>query len=328
MIDSRRLRPVYLSLFLMASAFAPPSVGATEATYRLRGGNVPIHHSVNGYSQSVEDQGNGLVLVRVSVPAVAIGATTGGFEANHRILATLPEGFGLPEGLESSLRPDLDAFSRATLVLRWVGHSLSIDNSGTGHQDAVSVLRRGNGRCSGLANATVALLRAAGFEARTVSGLLVADDRVVPHRWLECFLPGAGWVPTDPTIGFWVVTPRHLVFSSTVADVPVVEIVSPAKGPPPFPLVEGVQTRPDQGSELVFRVMNPCGGRVVAVLRSDAGVELRTALEDEGRFSRLLPGRWRLEVQRNEEVVLRQTLKLGDGAHHSVVVSIDEDDCS
>lgn len=328
MSASRRLRPAYFSLFLTASLVAPLSFGANEAAYRLRGGDVPINHRVNGYSQSVEDQGEGVVLVRVSVPAVAIGANTGGFEPDPRILATLPEGFELPQRLKSSLRPDLDAFSRATRVLQWVSRALAIDNSGNGDQDAISVLRRGNGRCSGLANAAVALLRAAGFEARTVSGLLVSDDRVVPHRWLECLLPGAGWVPTDPTIGFWVMTPRHLVFSATVMDVPVVEIVSPSEVPPPFRLVEGVQTRPDQGSELVFRVINPCGGRVVAVLRSDAGVELRTALEDKERISRLLPGWWRLEVTRNEEVVLRQTLKLRDGAHHSVVVPIDEDDCS
>lgn len=328
MSDSRRYRPVCFSLFLMASVVATCSFGANEASYRIRGGDLPIDHSVNGYSQSVEDLGEGVVLVRVTVLAEAIGSDPSGYEPDSRILATLPEGFELPQRLESFLSPDLDAFSRATRVLRWVGRSLSIDNSGQGDQDAVSVLRRGNGRCSGLANAAVALLRAAGFRARTVSGLLISNDRIVPHRWLECLLPGAGWVPTDPTIGFWVMTPRHLVFPGTVDDLPVVDVVSLVEAPASFPLVEGVQARPDQGSELVFRVINPCGGKVTAILRSSDGVEKQALLGEKGRVSRLLPGRWRLEVRRNEDVVFRQTLKLGAGAHHSVVVSIDEEDCS
>ncbi len=312
---------------LVVVLFCAIPAGGTEAAYSVRSGNLPISHSVNGYSQSVEVLGDGEVLVRVGVPAVAVGAAPGGFEPDPQVLAVLPQGFGLPERLSSVLSADLDAFTRATRVLRWVARSLSLNISSTGDQDAVSVLRRGNGRCSGLANATVALLRAAGFEARTVSGLLVSDDRVVPHRWLECLLPGAGWVPTDPTIGFWVVTPRHLVFSDTVTDLPVVEMVSPPEDPPHYPVIDGVPTRPDLGSELVCRVVNPCGGRLVAVLRGDSGVELRTELEKEGRFSLLFPGRWRLEVRRDSDVVLRQTLDLGNGEHYSVAVRIDDEDC-
>jgi len=320
---SRRVLVAALALTL----FGGGSVAGTEATYRLRSGDLPISHTVNGYSQSVEVVGDGEVLVRVGVPAVAVGAAPGGFESDPRVREALPEGFRLPGRLHSALSPDLDAFTRATRVLRWVELSLSLDNSGSGDQDANSVLRRGNGRCSGLANATVALLRGAGFEARTVSGLLVSDDKVVPHRWLECFLPGAGWVPTDPTVGFWVMTPRHLTFSDTVTEVPVVEVVSPPKRQVPYPVVDGVPTRPDQGSELVCRVINPCGGRMVAILRGDAGVELRTELNGEGRFSGLLPGRWTLEVTRNAKVVMRQTLDLGSGAHHSVAVRIDDENC-
>lgn len=315
-----------LTALLVVSFGVVPADG-TEASFRLRGGAIPVSHSVNGYSQAVEVLEDGELLVRVGVPAVAVGAALGGFEPDRRVEAELPAGFRLPGRLGSALSPDLDAYTRATRVLRWVERFLSLDNSSTGEQDAVSVLRRGGGRCSGMANATVALLRAAGFEARTVSGLLVSDDRVVPHRWLECFLPGAGWVPTDPTMGFWVVTARHLAFSDTVTRLPVVETVSAPGGRPEYPLIDGVPTRPDRGSELVCRVVNPCGGRLVAVLRGDAGVELKTILEEEGRFSGLLPGRWRLEVRRDADVVMRQTLDLGIGAHHSIAVSIDDEGC-
>ncbi len=289
---------------------------------------MPISHSVNGFSQAVEVLEDGQILVRVGVPAVAVGGEPGGFEPDPRVERAVPAGFDLPVRLGSSLSPDLDAYTRATRVLQWVERSLALDTSSIGDQDAISVLRRGGGRCSGLANATVALLRAAGFEARTISGLLVSDDRVVPHRWLECLLPGAGWVPTDPTIGFWVVTSRHLTFADTVTRLPVVEVVSAPGVEPSYPVIDGVPIRPDVGSELVCRVINPCGGRLLAILRSEAGVELRTMIEGEGRFSGLLPGRWRLEVRRNAKVVMRQTLDLGSGAHHSIAVRIDDEDCS
>ncbi len=288
---------------------------------------MPINHSVNGFSQAVEVLGNGDVLVRVGVPAVAVGGAPGGFDSDPRVEETVPRGFDLPARLESSLSPDLEAYTRATRVLRWAEHSLSLDTSSEGDQDAVSVLRRGSGRCSGLANANVALLRAAGFEARTVSGLLVSDSRVVPHRWLECRLPGAGWVPTDPTMGFWVVTARHLAFRDTVTHLPAVEVVASPGGLPRYPKVDGMPIRPDQGAELACRVVNPCGGQIVGVLRGEGGVELRTTIDGEGRFSGLLPGRWRLEVRRDSVVVARQTFDLGEGSHHSVAVRIDDEDC-
>lgn len=313
-----------MSAFLVAALGAPP-VDGTEASFRLRGGDVPVGHTVNGYSQSVEALAGGDMIIRVGVPAVAVGAAAGGYQLEPGVEAKLPVGFGLPSRLLESISSDLDAYTRATRVLQWVDRSLDLDNTNTGDQDAVSVLRRGGGRCSGLANATVALLMAAGFEARTVSGLLVSDDRVVPHRWLECFLPGAGWVPTDPTIGFWIVTPRHMVFEHTVTHLPMVEMITVPGVQPDYPQLAGVPVRPDRGSELVCRVVSSCGGNIVATLRGDAGVELRTVIEEEGRFSGMLPGRWRLEVSRDGKVVARQTLDLGGGAHHSVAVKIDDD---
>jgi len=321
------MRHWLLPTVLLVAAFSVSQASGTEASYRLRGGDLPINHAVNGFSQAVEVLANGDVLVRVGVPAVAVGGAPGGFELDPRAKEMVPSGFDLPQRLDSSLSPDLDAYTRATRVLRWAERSLSLDTSSGGDQDAVSVLRRGSGRCSGLANANVALLRAAGFEARTVSGLLVSDNRVVPHRWVECRLPGAGWVPTDPTMGFWVVTPRHLAFRDTVTHLPAVEVVAPPGAHPRYPRVKGMPIRPDQGSELVCRVVNPCGGLLVGVLRGEGGVELRTTIEGEARFSGLLPGRWRLEVRRDSDVVARQTFEIKDGEHYSIAVRIKDEQC-
>ncbi len=300
--------------------------GATEAVFRFEGGDPPIDHSVCGFSQSVDaSPGNG-VLVRVSAPEVAIGVDPGAFSPDPDLDGP-PHGFVLPSSLAATLEPGLDAYSRAGRVLRWVARSVSLETDDDGDQDAASVIRRGSGRCSGLANAGVALLRAAGFRARTISGLLIGDERIVPHRWLECFLPGAGWVPSDPTIGLWIVTPRHVVFSGTVTRIPRIEIVRVSSAHPKYPVVDGLPTRPNRGVELVCRVVNPCGDRVVAVLRGETGVELKTELTDEGRFSGLLPGRWLLEVRHGPNLVVRRTLDLGDGLDHSIAVHLEEGEC-
>ncbi len=324
-MTSRRRSCLWAALLLLG-VFAVSPVAGGEASYRLQGGNLPINHSVNGFSQAVQVQDGGRVLVRVGVQAVAVGGDPGGFVPDPRVQGLVPEGFGLPAGLASRLSLDLDAYSRATRVLQWVGHSLSLDTQGTGDQDAFSVLRRGGGRCSGLANTTVALLRAAGFEARTISGLLVSDERVVPHRWLECRIPGAGWVPTDPTMGHWVITPRHVAFGDTVTDLPTVEIVNTSRDQPQYPRVDDVPTRPDRGAELFCRVLNPCGDSLVGVIQGQGGIEFRITLEGEGHFTGLLPGRWRLEVRRDSVVLERRVLDLGSGAH-SIAITIDDEDC-
>ena len=177
----------------------------------------------------------------------------------------VPAGFELPRRLLIELRPDLDAWQAATLVLEWAANNVSVDINDAGAQDAVSVLNRGRGRCSGLANANVALLLAAGFEARTVSGLLVGDERPIPHRWIECRLPGAGWVASDPTLGLWTVTPRHVVFADTVDDLPEVRVVTASKdGLERLPRHGGRLLRPNQGADLVCR---PFGGLVPSRLR-------------------------------------------------------------
>lgn len=63
------------------------------------------------------------------------------------------------------------------------------------------------GVCQDFAHAMIALCRAVGIPARYVSGYFwverpgnrSADDNRVSHAWVECFLPGIGWVGYDPT---------------------------------------------------------------------------------------------------------------------------------
>lgn len=312
------MRAVVVSLWLLL-AFPAQS---EEARFLVTGAE-PVAAAANGYLQEVQPGSDGAFEVHVVTslnPIESIGSYGG-------ILAgagpEVPEHFELPKRLSGQLTPDLEAWDAATLILEWVASHLAVDTGDDGPQDAVSVLARGRGRCSGLANAAVAMLRAAGFEARTVSGLLVGDDEVVPHRWIECRLPAAGWVPSDPTLGLWTVTPRHLVFAGIVETQTVVEILeSGGDGLNRLPRQGGRLLRPNLGADLVCRLdSSATEPAYLAVLRGSGGEERRARLDPEARFSGLLPGRWVLEVEAGGEVVKRQAFVLRSGGYHSYTVT-------
>ena len=70
---------------------------------------------------------------------------------------------------------------------------------------APTVLRNGHGSCSEYSFVFISLCRAAGIPTRYVGSTWIRNDEAnmdnVFHRWIEVYLPGYGWVPTDPTHG-------------------------------------------------------------------------------------------------------------------------------
>lgn len=293
-----------------------------EALY-LVSGSEPVPAAANGYHQEVARKAGDVFEVHVVTSQAPIEAVGSYDSVLRNARPDIPDGFTLPKRVSKALTPDLGAWDAATVILEWVAKNLAVDTDDEAPQDAVSVLRRGRGRCSGVANAAVALLRAAGFESRTVSGLLVGDREPIPHRWIECRLPGAGWVPSDPTLGLWTVTPRHLVFAETVKTVPSVRVLeSGADGLERLPRRSGFLVRPNNGADLVCRIRaQVTGSSLLAVLRGSGGDIRRARLDPEARFSGLLPGRWVLEVEDDGEVVERRTLRLRSGEFHSFTVT-------
>jgi hypothetical protein len=92
-----------------------------------------------------------------------------------------------------------EAISR---ILGWVARHVDYRLDRGEPQTAAAVLARRSGYCTGIARLTVALLGAAGIEAREVAGY-VADDGSGDgvrgyHRWIEAYLPDRGWVMSDP----------------------------------------------------------------------------------------------------------------------------------
>jgi transglutaminase-like putative cysteine protease len=73
--------------------------------------------------------------------------------------------------------------------------------------DVAQVFRHRRGVCQDFAHIMIALCRSAGIPTRYVSGYFYvermvsgsADDNTASHAWVECFLPGIGWVGYDPT---------------------------------------------------------------------------------------------------------------------------------
>ena len=105
--------------------------------------------------------------------------------------------------LESAAPQDIAVFLR-----NWGRYDLNTPRVPAGEDFALYFLTESRrGYCVHFASAAVLLLRSAGFPARYVTGYAVdgpggqwndvtEDDA---HAWVEYYLPGAGWLPIDPT---------------------------------------------------------------------------------------------------------------------------------
>nr|WP_294543090.1 transglutaminase family protein [uncultured Rhodopila sp.] len=96
-----------------------------------------------------------------------------------------------------------------------------------GTQDPVTTLTAKTGTCRDYALLMMETARSLGFAARFVSGYLYDDSKIgeaaetligggVTHAWAEIYLPGAGWVPFDPTNG--LISDRNLIRVAVTRD--------------------------------------------------------------------------------------------------------------
>jgi len=96
-----------------------------------------------------------------------------------------------------------------------------------GTQEPVVTLNSGTGTCRDYALLMMEAARTLGFAARFVSGYLYDDSKIsggaetvigggVTHAWAQIYLPGAGWVPFDPTNG--IVSDRNLIRVAVTRD--------------------------------------------------------------------------------------------------------------
>lgn len=134
--------------------------------------------------------------------------------------------------------PELDSLSRRLLVnakttleavervIAFTAHRIRYALPDGSSETASATLRARRASCVGRSLLAAELLLRAGVPARQVTGILAAryareltpeSRRVfnpelggVRHRWIEVFVPGLGWVPSDPGGLANTVTARHL----------------------------------------------------------------------------------------------------------------------
>ena len=98
------------------------------------------------------------------------------------------------------------------------------DEEGT--QTPVQTLELGSGSCRDFALLMIEAVRSLGLASRFVSGYLYDESLVdaenamvgggATHAWVQVYLPGAGWLPFDPTNG--IVGGRNLIRVAVARD--------------------------------------------------------------------------------------------------------------
>lgn len=134
-----------------------------------------------------------------------------------------------------ALARELTAGSRSVLeaverIIAYTARHIRYELPPPEPETAASSRQSGRGSCVGRSLLAADLLLRSGIPARQVTGLLVAADSLeltpesravynaalggVRHRWIEAFVPGLGWVPSDPGGLANAVTARHLALGS------------------------------------------------------------------------------------------------------------------
>ena len=119
-------------------------------------------------------------------------------------------------------------------VVTWVSRRIRYELPGLIPENAATCHRSRRGSCVGRSLLAADLLRRGGVPVRQVTGILTAreageltggsrelfNDGIsgVRHRWIEAFVPGLGWVPSDPGGLANTVTSRHLALPGAPPD--------------------------------------------------------------------------------------------------------------
>jgi len=107
-----------------------------------------------------------------------------------------------------------DPLARVLALTNWVHRNFKYalgSGGGTGDQ----ILKQRKGDCTEYSKGLITLLRAAGFAARQLSGIVLASSDPLTfgyHAWVEVWLEDRGWVAVDPTWGHFPVDATHIVF--------------------------------------------------------------------------------------------------------------------
>ena len=108
---------------------------------------------------------------------------------------------------------ETNAYRRAERHFDWMVENVSFVPGGTRERDTVGTLRGRRGDCGQISQLYVALCRAVGIPARTVTSNWLVGGR---HRFAEILMPPFGWLPVDISVA-QVMVPGHAMFSEDEA---------------------------------------------------------------------------------------------------------------
>jgi hypothetical protein len=224
----------------------------------------------------------------------------------------IDEAFTVPGDLAGSVSASGSALDALVAVVSYASRRIALDEGEQLPQDATSVLRRGRGRCSGRANATVGLLRAAGIPARVVHGVVFEGTRPRWHRWGEAWLGQLGWLPFDPGAGAGVVSVRYLPCRAVVPGLQPQGLVLEHIDENCYRLLPrraGLKVPLERGVNLRCRTRH-AEGEVTAVLYGPDGMRWVRRGRGGVDFGGLLPARYWLSWQAGGTCVPRVPLDL------------------
>jgi N utilization substance protein B len=339
---------VAASLLSLTAGAAPPEGSRENARYALSG---PAPWK---WVQPIESAGYRIVLS--SPDGTHLEATVDVDAALLPDDAALPiSREGLPADALAALdepRPrdaDADALSRTLLagcrseleaverVIGYVARDVRYVLPAAEPESAGGVLRSRRGSCVGRSLLAEDLLVRAGIPARQVTGLLVASGpgELTPesrpaynaslggvrHRWIEAFVPGLGWIPSDPGGLANRLTARHLALTGQPSrgfSVLTIERSAELERP----VASGGRTaalfaRPRGAPLLVRNASAPRGGAVVlaplesgdAVKGADGTRLLRTG-SSTVRFDRVPAGDYRVVWRRPDGQVEAASIRV------------------
>jgi len=241
-----------------------------------------------------------------SLPLAAVG-TSGDATALEQPVALV-----FPAELETVGARGGNALDVVAAVVSFVSRRITLDEADPGPQDAMSVLRRGRGRCSGRANLAIGWLRSLGIPARAVHGVLLADAGPRWHRWGEAWLGGLGWVPFDPGASVGVVSVRYVPMrgageGALLSGVTMLRIDE--RGYAALPRRGALRTLPVGGASLRCVATAP-DATISALLQAPDGTRWARSGAGEVLFAELLPGRYLLRWTPHRGGVGQMALRL------------------
>lgn len=312
---------------------APPAREVESAVYRLEGEapwRVLAARERPGYRLRLSSPDGRSFVARVEVDGDAFvdeapfPPPPGSLPAEARALlgaGAAPDAAldGASRFVTRGARTVLEAVER---VVGFTARRIRYEPPGERAETAASCLERGRGSCVGRSLLAAELLLRAGVPARQVTGVLTVESEAdlasdarpfygtslsgVRHRWIEAYVPGLGWVPSDPAGLANTVTARHVELAAPPGPDVRLSVLSRTKElrRPRLSLIgHGVALgRPRAASLVVRNPSSPSGGAVVLLPAGTAGAAdtsrvVRTG-SDQARFDRVPTGDYRVVWKR------------------------------